>query len=76
MFVPVNSPLNEFKDLVAYAKARPGKVTYGSGGSGSTGHIAMEMVKKQAGLDLPHVPYKGGPPMITDLIGGQVALPS
>ena len=42
MFVPSNSPLNDFKDLVAYAKARPGKVTYGSGGSGSTGHIVMD----------------------------------
>lgn len=72
MFVPASSPINNFKELVAYAKARPGKVTYGSGGSGSTGHISMEMLKKQAGIDLLHVPYKGGPPMITDLIGGQV----
>jgi len=59
MFGPANSPINNFKELVAYAKARPDKVTYGSGGSGSTGHISMEMVKKQAGIDLLHVPYKG-----------------
>ena len=72
LFTAANSPLNNLKDLRALAKARPGKVTYGSSGSGTTGHIAMEMLKKEAGIDLLHVPYKGSPPMMTDLIGGQV----
>jgi tripartite-type tricarboxylate transporter receptor subunit TctC len=57
---------------VAYVKARPGKLAYGSGGNGLTQHIAMEMLKKAADLDLLHVPYKGSPAMVTDLIGGQV----
>lgn len=70
LFAPASSPVNNFKEFVAYVKARPGKVTYGSGGS--TAHIAMEMLKKEAGLDLLRVPYKGSPPMITDLIGGQL----
>jgi tripartite-type tricarboxylate transporter receptor subunit TctC len=74
LFVPASSPVNNLKELIAYAKARPGKVNYGSAGSGTTGHIAMEMLKKEAGIDLLHVPYKGSPPMITDLIGGQIDL--
>lgn len=70
LFAPANSPVNNYKEFLAYVKARPGKVTYGSGGS--TAHIAMEMLKKEAGLDLLRVPYKGAPAMITDLIGGQI----
>jgi tripartite-type tricarboxylate transporter receptor subunit TctC len=70
--VPATSPFNNLKDLLAYAKAHPGKLAFASGGNGSTGHIAMEMLKKQTGIDVLHVPYKGSPPMITDLMGGQV----
>ncbi|VTU26197.1 Argininosuccinate lyase [Variovorax sp. PBL-H6] len=74
MFLAVNAgtPINSFQQMVAYAKARPGKLAYGSGGSGLTQHIAMEMLKKAADIDLLHVPYKGSPAMVTDLIGGQV----
>lgn len=72
LFTAANSPLNNLKQLRALAMDRPGKVSYGSSGSGTTGHIAMEMLKKEAGIDLLHVPYKGSPPMMTDLIGGQV----
>ena len=72
LFVSTASPLNNLKDLVAYAKLHPGKVTYGSSGSGTTGHIAMEMLRKEAGIEILHVPYKGSPLMITDVIGGQV----
>lgn len=71
MFVPANSPFHDLQELVAYAKAHPGKLSYGSGGNGSTGQIAMEMLKKQAGIDLVHVPYKGSPPMVTGVIAGE-----
>ena len=67
-----NFPPNTVKELVAYAKANPGKVNYASGGSGVTNHLAMELFKSVAGIDMVHVPYKGGPPALTDLIAGQV----
>jgi len=67
-------PVNSFSEMVAYAKARPGKVTYGSGGSGSTQHITMELLKKELGLDIMHVPYKGTPGMLNDLLAGRVDL--
>jgi tripartite-type tricarboxylate transporter receptor subunit TctC len=67
-------PVRSVKDLIAYAKANPGKLNYGSGGSGSSSHLAMELFKSMAGIDLNHVPYKGVGPMITDMLGGQVRL--
>lgn len=72
LFTAASSPVNDLQQLRAAAKARAGKITYGSSGSGTTGHIAMEMLKKEAGIDLLHVPYKGSPPMMTDVIGGSV----
>jgi tripartite-type tricarboxylate transporter receptor subunit TctC len=65
-------PVNNLKEAVAYIKANPGKVEYGSGGSGLTVHITMELFKKETGTDMLHVPYKGAAPMITDLIAGRV----
>ncbi len=65
---------NNVKELVALAKSQPGKLNYASGGSGVTNHLVMEMFKFAAGLDMAHVPYKGGPPAVTDLIAGQVSL--
>lgn len=65
-------PINTFAEAVAYVKANPGKTTYGSGGSGSTQHISMELLKKELGLDMMHVPYKGTPGMLNDLIAGRV----
>ena len=67
-------PVRDIKQLIALAKARPGALTYGSGGSGSTEHLAGEMFKSFAGVDLLHVPYKGGAQVMIDLMGGQVAL--
>ena len=67
-----NMPVSNLQEMIAYVKARPGKISYGSGGSGVTAHIAMEMLKKAANLDLLHIPYKGSPAMLTALIGGQV----
>lgn len=61
-----------FSELVQYAKANPGKLSYGSAGSGSLPHLGTELLKAQAGIDLVHVPYKGGGPMVTDALGGQI----
>jgi tripartite-type tricarboxylate transporter receptor subunit TctC len=66
------SPFKDIKGLVEYAKANPGKLNYASGGSGVTNHLVTEMFKAAAGIDMQHVPYKGGPAGLTDLVGGQV----
>jgi tripartite-type tricarboxylate transporter receptor subunit TctC len=65
-------PVNSISDLVAYAKANPGKISYGSAGGGSITHLAMELLKAEAKLDMVHVPYKGAAPAVNDLLGGQV----
>ncbi len=67
-------PVKDIRQLIALAKAKPGALTYGSGGSGTTEHLAGEMFKSFAGIDLLHVPYKGGAQVMIDLMGGQVAL--
>jgi tripartite-type tricarboxylate transporter receptor subunit TctC len=59
-------------DLVAMAKANPGSITYASAGNGTPVHLAAEMLKSSAGIDLVHVPYKGAGPAVTDVLGGQV----
>ncbi len=76
LFLVVHPSLkaNNVRELVALAKSQPGKLNYASGGSGVTNHLVMEMFKFAAGLDMTHVPYKGGPPAVTDLIAGQVSL--
>src|SRR6185436_15372356 len=66
--------VRDIKQLVTLAKARPGALTYGSGGSGTTEHLAGEMFKSAARIDMLHVPYKGGAQVMTDLMGGQIAL--
>ena len=67
-------PAGSVKELIAYAKGRPGQINYGSGGSGASSHLAMELFKSMAGVDLVHIPYKGVGPMITDMLAGQVKL--
>jgi len=67
-------PVNNVKELIAYAKANPGKLNFASVGTGSPGHIAGELFKLKAGVDMVHVPYKGGGPAVTDTLGGQVQL--
>jgi tripartite-type tricarboxylate transporter receptor subunit TctC len=67
-------PLKSVAELIAHAKANPGKLTYASAGIGSTVHLASEFFKRSAGVDILHVPYKGTGPAITDLIGGQVQM--
>lgn len=67
-------PITNVKELIAYAKANPGKLSYASPGVGSPGHLAGELFKQQAGVDILHVPYKGAGPAIPDVISGNVAL--
>src|SRR5438105_2461659 len=65
-------PVKTLPELVAYAKANPGRVNFGSAGGGSITHLAGELLKAEAKLDLVHVPYKGAAPAVSDLLGGQV----
>jgi tripartite-type tricarboxylate transporter receptor subunit TctC len=67
-------PVRTTKDLVALAKSKPGQLSYASAGAGTGTHLAAEMFKLMAGVDLVHVPYKGGGALISDLLGGQVPL--
>ena len=68
-------PADTLKDLIALAKSKPGSLSYASaGGAGTAGHLAAEQLKLLAGIDIVHVPYKGGAPAIADLLGGQVQL--
>jgi len=67
-------PAKTVKEFIAYAKGRPGKISFASAGVGSTPHLCGELLKGMAGLDLLHVPYKGGAPAVTDTIGGQTQL--
>jgi tripartite-type tricarboxylate transporter receptor subunit TctC len=72
--VSANAPFKTMAELIAYAKANPGKLTYGSAGIGSTLHLAAEFFKRATGLDILHVPYKGAAQATTDLVGGQVQI--
>ena len=67
-------PVKSVAELIDFMKKNPGKVTFASAGNGTTSHLASELFKSMAGVDIVHVPYKGGAPAITDLIGGQVAM--
>jgi tripartite-type tricarboxylate transporter receptor subunit TctC len=63
-------PVKNFEEFLAYAKANPGKLNFGSSGQGGTNHFATELLMRAAGIQMTHVPYKGMPPAITDVIGG------
>jgi tripartite-type tricarboxylate transporter receptor subunit TctC len=69
-----SKPFKTFGDVIKAAKAKPEAVTYGSIGSGSLGHLTMILVQQAGGFKLTHIPYKGGGPMTTDALGGQVDL--
>ena len=71
--VPASSAAKSLKDLIAMAKAEPGKLTYASAGNGSSGHLAGELLKSTAKIDVLHIPYKGGAPAITDLLGERIS---
>ncbi|VCU68776.1 Tripartite tricarboxylate transporter family receptor [Pigmentiphaga humi] len=67
-------PVNDVQELIGYAKANPGKLSYASPGTGTPHHLGMELLKIRAGIDLAHVPYKGTPPGLVDVLGGHVPL--
>jgi tripartite-type tricarboxylate transporter receptor subunit TctC len=67
-------PVNSIAQLIEKAKAEPGKIAFASSGNGSAQHLAAELFRQRAGLDMVHVPYKGGGPALTDVMGGQVPL--
>ena len=72
--IPPSVPVNTLGEFIAYAKARPGKLNMGSGGVGTPQHLAGELFKMVTGVDLVHVPYRGGAPAIADLMGGQLQI--
>src|SRR5262245_8343207 len=74
LVMEVNSsvPASTVSEFIAYAKANPGKISMASGGTGSPSHVGGELFKLMTGVDMLHVPYRGGAPALTDLIGGQV----
>src|SRR3989441_1785374 len=64
-------PVKSMKELIAFIKARPGQINFGSSGTGSSVHMSGEMLKVMAGLDMTHIPYKGNPQAVTDLMAGE-----
>ena len=74
--VNLKLPVKSVPELIAHAKANPGKITYGTGGHGTHQHMALEFFFSLAGIQLSHVPYKGGVPAITDTMGGLIAMAS
>jgi tripartite-type tricarboxylate transporter receptor subunit TctC len=73
LVVPASSPINSLADFIAAAKAKPGTLTFGSAGNGSSNHLAGELLAGSIGAPLVHVPYKGSAPALTDLLGGQLS---
>ena len=69
-----SSPIKTVKDLIAAGKSKPGELSFASPGAGSSPHLAGELLKKVAGFDMTHIPYKGIPPAVTDVIGGRVTM--
>lgn len=67
-------PVSSFRELLALARSAIPPLSYGSAGNGTAGHLAMEMIKAAAGIDMVHVPYRGSPPLLTDLMAGRVAV--
>ena len=67
-------PANNMRELIALAKAKPGTLSYGTSGTGNTPHLVGEMLNLRAGIDLQHIPYKGGAQAIADVVGGQIPL--
>ncbi len=69
-----NFPVKDVKELITYAKANPGKISFGSSGIGAAAHLTTELLKQTAGIDMLHVPYKGTAPALQDLMGGSIQI--
>src|SRR5437016_1658510 len=74
LMVHPSLPVNTVPELIAYAKANPGKLSYGSFGIGTYAHLSMEDLKQRAGIDMQHVPYRGAAPALTGLLGNEVSV--
>src|SRR4029077_17030705 len=74
LLVRADSPFKSVGDVIAAAKARPGSLSYGHAGNGTSTHLAGELLKNLTGIDLNAIPYKGGAPAINDLLGGQIPM--
>jgi len=72
MVINPSVPASTVAEFIAYAKANPGKLSYASGGNGSSAHMSMELFKSMSGIDIQHVPYKGSSPALTDVVSGEV----
>jgi tripartite-type tricarboxylate transporter receptor subunit TctC len=72
--VPASMPVRNLQEFIAYAKARPGQLNMGSGGQGSITHLGFELLARQAGLNIVHVPYRGSAPALQDMLGGTIHL--
>ena len=72
LIVHPSTGLDNVRDLIARARAEPGRIKYASGGNGTSNHLAAELLKYETGIDLLHVPYRGGGPAVSDLLGGQI----
>ena len=74
VLVAGNSPHKTFKELIDYARANPGKVSWGTPGNGTSMHVELEQLKQKLGLEINHVPYKGAPPITVDTMGGHITV--
>ncbi|HEY4253637.1 MAG TPA: tripartite tricarboxylate transporter substrate binding protein [Roseomonas sp.] len=72
--VPADLPVHNLSDLIALARAQPGRLNFGSGGLGSVDHLAFEVLRWQTGVDILHAPYRGGGPALQDMLGGRIQL--
>src|SRR3546814_19646937 len=74
MVINPSMPANNVAEFIAYAKARPGQIAYASAGPGSTNHLSAAMFEKATGIEMLHVPYRGGAPAVLDTVGNQTQL--
>jgi tripartite-type tricarboxylate transporter receptor subunit TctC len=74
LVVNAGLPVNNIRELIAYAKAKPGSINYGTPGTGTASHLATELFRSMSGIEIVHVPYKGTPQALTDVMAGQLQL--
>jgi tripartite-type tricarboxylate transporter receptor subunit TctC len=74
IMIPAELPARNLTEFVAYARARPGQLNFGSGGAGSITHLGFELFAREAGVDITHVPYRGSAPALQDMLGGRIQL--